>query len=103
MKPTQTTGTVIIYTIAANHLSTVVTELPEYIAKNARTVSCIQVAGGSGSSDSIHNEDGSINTGHISNWKSLLFKDQKIFIDESKRLGIKYKSKGGAGDGGVWE
>ena len=51
--------------MAANHLSTVVSELPEYLAKNARNISGVQTGGGGGGSKSVHNEDGSINTGHI--------------------------------------
>ena len=85
--------------MAANHLSTAVSKLPEYLAKNARNVSGVQTGGGGGGSKSVHNEDGSINTGHIHNRKSLSFKERKIVIDERKRLGIKYK-KSGAGSGG---
>ena len=99
LKATQTTGTVISYTIAENHLSNVVSEIPEYLAKSARNVSGVQTGGGVGGSKSVHNEDGSINTGHIPNWKSLSFKERKIVIDERKRLGIKYK-KSGPGAGG---
>ena len=74
LKATQTTGTVISYTMAANHLSTAVSELPEYLAKSARNVYGAQTGGGGGGSKSVHNEDGSINTGHIPNWNSLSFK-----------------------------
>ena len=74
LKSTQTTGTVISYTMAENHLSTAVSELPEYLAKSARNVSGVQTGGGGGGSNSVHNEDGSINNGHIPNWKSLSFK-----------------------------
>ena len=62
-------------------------------------MSGVQTGGGGGGSNSVHNEDGSINTGHIPNWKSLSFKEHKILIDERKRLGIKYK-KSGARSGG---
>ena len=66
----------------ANHLSTAVSELPEYIA-NSRNVS----AASTSSSGSIYNADGSIITGYISNWKSLSVQDRKRVIDERKRLG----------------
>ena len=99
LKATQTTGTVISFTMAANNFSTTVSELPEYLAKSARNVSGVQTGGRGGSGKSVHNEDVSINTGHIPNWKSLSFKERKIVIGERKRLGIKYK-KSGAGAGG---
>ena len=83
----------------ANHLSTEVSEIPEYLAKSAGNVSGVKTGGGGGGGNSVHNEDGSINTGHIPNWKLLSFKERKIVIDERKRLGIKYK-KSGAGAGG---
>ena len=85
--------------MAANHLSTAVSELPEYLAKTARNVSGVQTGGGGGSGKSVHNEDGTINTGHIPNWRSISFKERKIVIDERNRLGIKYKESG-AGAGG---
>ena len=101
LKATQTTGTVITYTMAANHLSTAVSELPEYLAKNARNVSGVQTnnGGGGGNNSGVYNADGSINTGHIPNWKSLSFQERKIVIDERKRTGIRYKKKSGAGAG----
>ena len=49
--------------------------------------------------DGIYNGDGSINTGHIPNWKSLPFKDQKLVVDERKQQGIIYKGKNGAKSG----
>ena len=101
LKASQTTGTELTYTMAANHLSTAVSELPEYIAKNARNVSGIHQGDGGGKGD-IYNKDGTINTGHIPTWKTLPFKDRKIVNDERRRLGIKYndKGKGNAGKGG---
>ena len=82
--------------MAANNLSTAVSELPEYLVKSARNVSGVQTDGGWGGGDSVHNDDGSINTGHIPNWKSLSFKERKVVIDEKKRIGINNK-KGGSG------
>ena len=95
---TQTAGTDITYTIAANHLSTAVSELPESIAKKARNVSLVQTGGGGGSTN-MHNKDESSITGHIPNWKSLSFQERKVVIDERKRLDIKHRYKGGAGAG----
>ena len=45
LNATQTTGTVISYTMAANHLSTAVSKLPEYLAQSARNVSVVQTGG----------------------------------------------------------
>ena len=59
---TEPPGTV-TYTTVANHLSTTVSEVPVFIAKN-RNISGV----GGGNSNGIHNADGSINTGHHPNW-----------------------------------
>ena len=61
--------------MAANHFSTANSELPEYIANNARNVLRVQLYNGSKGGDRIYNEDVSINTGHIPSWISLPFKD----------------------------
>ena len=45
LKATQITGTVISYTMAENHLSTAVLEMPEYLAKSARNVFGVQTGG----------------------------------------------------------
>ena len=89
LKSSQTTGKNISYTIAAHYLSTATSEIPEYIEKNARNGSGFQVGDGTNGGDSIHNGDGSINTGHIPSWKSLPLKDRTLSIDERKRLGIR--------------
>ena len=68
LKATQTTGTVTSYTMATNNLSTAVSELPEYLAKSARNISGVQTGGEGVGSKSVHNEDGSMNTEHITNW-----------------------------------
>ena len=96
LKAAQTTGTTILYTMAANHLSIATSELPEYIAKNIRKFLGVQVGNGSNGGDGIYNEDGSINTGHIPSCKLLPFKDRNLTIYERKRLGIRYKGKSGA-------
>ena len=66
---------------------------------NARNVSGIKVGNGTKGGNVIYNEDESINTGHIPNWKSQTFKEQKLVIDERKRLCIRYKGKSGAKSG----
>ena len=88
LKASQTTGTIISYTMAAKHLSTATSELPEYIAKNAINVSGFQVGNGTKGGDGIYNGYESINTGQIPSWKSLPFKDRNLVIDESMLLGI---------------
>ena len=54
----QTTGTTILYTMAAKTFSTASSELPEYIAKNARNVSGFQVGHGAKGGNGVYNEDG---------------------------------------------
>ena len=44
----------------------------------------------SSNNDGIYNADGSINTGHISNWSQLSLDDKKKVYEEQKRLGTKY-------------
>ena len=84
LKYSQTTGTTISYAMAANHLSTANSEIPYYIANNARNVSGVQVGDGAKGGNGIYNEYGSMNTGHVPSWKSLSFKDRKFVIDERK-------------------
>ena len=60
----------------------------------------VRLGGEGNGQSSIHNEDGSINSGHISDWKLLTFQERKEVIAERKRLGVKYRKKGGAGAGG---
>ena len=85
---TEPPGT-ISYTTVANHLSTAVSELPDFVAKN-RNVSCVDHNG----STSIYNADGSINTGHHPNWLQLSASDRKKVNDERSRLGLGKKNKG---------
>ena len=69
-------GNALTYLTCANHLSARVSELPEYLIKN-RNVSGVGTQDGNdgggniGNCVGIYNADGSIRTGHISNWKSL--------------------------------
>ena len=101
LRAQQTAGTAITYTMAANHLATAVLESPEYISKN-RNISGVGSNNNAnnerGSSD-IYNNDGSIITGHIPNWRSLTQRDRKIVQAERRRLGIT-GGKGGHGKGG---
>ena len=84
---TEPPGTV-TYTTVANHISTTVSELPDYVARN-RSVSSL-----SSGSTSIYNADGTINTGHHPNWLKLSPDDRKKVNDERSRLGLgKNKNK----------
>ena len=85
LKAQQTAGADVTYTKAASHLSTAVSELPEYLSKH-RNISATGTQGG-GSSDII-NQDGSIKTGHIPNWRNLSESDRQRVRDERKKLGI---------------
>ena len=68
----------ITYTTCANHLSTAVSELPDYLSKN-RNVS--QLTSGE-HTPSIYNEDGSIMTSYIKDFFKLSQDDRKIVTDE---------------------
>ena len=88
-----TMGNNITYTTAANHLSAAVSNLPEFNLRN-RSISNVQV---SSNNDGIYNADGSIKTGHISNWSQLSLDDKKKVFEERKRLGTKYVPSGSGG------
>ena len=101
----QTIINALTYLTCANHLSARVSELPEYLIKN-RNVSEVGTwkgggggNGGGGDSVGIYNADGSIRTGHISNWKSLL--EEEVKLAEKARFSKKqnYTNSGG-GKGG---
>ena len=68
----------------ANQISTAVSELPDYVAKN-RNISGLQHGS---ASNGILNADGSINTGHHSNWLKYSPADRKKVNDECARLGL---------------
>ena len=78
----------ISYTEAANHLTSAVSELPEYLL--ARHVSSLKHIHGGGSDkgknkfkwDSIYADDGTIFTGYYSNWKSFSKEDRNKVIAE---------------------
>ena len=84
--------------MAANHLSTAVSALPEYISRN-RNVSSLGTHhpddNDSTKQDSvaIYNVAVSINTGHIPNWQGLSKSDKSIVQAERKRLGVKFNAK----------
>ncbi len=92
LKAQMTAGVNITYTMAANHLTTAVSELPEFIQKNNRNISGVGTSGSSsGGSADIYNSDGSIITGHIPTWRTLSQADRDIVKAERKRLGTKGK------------
>ena len=88
-------GTV-TYTTVANHISTAVSELPDYVAKN-RNVSGLHH---DSASNSIFNADGKINTGHHSNWLKYSPADRKKVNDERARLGLGKNKRTAKGRGG---
>ena len=92
LKVSQTSGSVITYTSAANHLPTAVSELPEVIARKNRNISELGTNKNQDDGKGIYDANGKIRTGRIPNWHSLS-KDQKnkVFA-ERKRL------KSGKGD-----
>ena len=91
LKAQRVGGVELSYVTCANHLSTAVSELPEYVAKN-RNVSAIGTRGDDTTS-SIYNTDGSIKTGHIENWNKLPFSDKKLVYAERKKQGVKFNRK----------
>ena len=84
------------YTQAANHLSTAVSELPEYLSKN-RSISSAKTSD-PGNNDNkrsdIYNDNGSIITGHIPNWRNLSQADRNKVFAERERLGISKRKNG---------
>ena len=89
----------ISYTEAANHLTSAVSELPEYLL--ARRVSSLKHICGGGSDkgknkfkqDSIYADDGTIFTGYYSNWKSLSKEDRDKVIAEWKKKNTPWVAK----------
>ena len=93
----------ISYTEAANHLTSAVSELPEYLL--AHRISSLKRIRGGGSEkgknkfkwDSIDADVGTIFTGYYSNWKSLSKEDRDKVIAEWKKKntngGIKNDNK----------
>ena len=98
LKAQQTAGAVITYTMAANHLSTAVSELPEYLSKN-RNVSGVATNNSSSDGKGIYDADGKIITGHIPHWRSLSKEERSKVFAERKKLGAKGGIKKGKGNG----
>ena len=89
LRAQQTAGSNLTYTVCCNHLTTAVSQLPEYIQRN-RTISGVKI-GAVSTTSSIYNEDGTINaTGTIKDWDTLPIADKRIVYKERKRLGVKY-------------
>ena len=98
LRAQQTAGLNVTYTMAANHISTAVSELPEYLSKS-RNVSGVGSHPGVNSNDKtdgIYGADGTIRTGHISNWRSLSEDDRDKVKEERKKLGMKRNGNKGA-------
>jgi hypothetical protein len=78
----------VTYTTVANHLSTAVSELPDYLSRNQK------VSGVNGSSFnnqnhlSILNADGTINTGHHTDWMGMGAENCKKVNDERACHGL---------------
>ena len=93
----------ISYTEAANHLTSAVSELPEYLlACHVSSLKCIRGGGSEKGKnkfkwDSIYKDDGTIFTGYYSNWKSLSKEDRDKVIAEQKKKntngGVKIDNK----------
>ena len=81
------------YTTVANHMSTAVSRLPEFISMN-RNISQVDTDRGGDDGPSIRNADGSIKTGYIAGWKDLSKEDKKTVYDERKQLDIQYNNSG---------
>ena len=85
---------IVTYTTVANHISTAVSELPDYIAKNRRVSG---VTSGAPIQGILRAKD-NISTGYDDNWQDLSQEDRKKVNDERSRLGIS-KNKGARGNG----
>ena len=97
LKVRQSTGEELTYAQAANHMSTAVSELPEFITKNRNVSGITTTTNTAAKGDpSIYNPDGSVITGHIPNWRSLSPADRQIVHTERRRLGVN-KNKGSDG------
>ena len=86
LKASITTVIDALYMTEANHISTSVWQFPEYSAQK-RVISRVKARG---TSDGIHNPNGSIISDKwIPNWSGLSIEDLKKIMDERKRLGIR--------------
>ena len=97
LRAQQTAGANLTYTACCNHLTTAVSQLPEYIQRN-RNISGVKVKEATGS---IYNEDGSINaTGTIKDWDKLPISEKRLVYKERKRLGVKFGGNANGNAGG---
>ena len=97
LKASITTGTAVPYTTAANHLSTAVSELPDYVAAHRKVAGLTTGTGNDTGGGGIYNADGSIAADkYIPNWSDLSKEDRLKVMNERKRLGIRL-GKGGKG------
>ena len=90
--------TAVTHTMASNHLSTQLYQLPEYLNRN-RSISNLLIEGNLGggvqnnNSDDgykIYNYNGQIYTRYISDWRSLSKMDQENM--QLNNLGLAYRS-----------
>ena len=97
LKASITTGTAVSYTTAANHLSTAVSELPEYTSAHRSVAGLTTGTGNDAGGGGIYNDNGTIAADkYIPNWGDLSKEDRLKVLNERKRLGIKL-GKGGKG------
>ena len=85
----------ITYTEAANHLTTAVSELPEYqLARHVSAINCIRGSGkGKHKRDSIYAGDGTIFTGYYSNFMSFLKEERDKVIAEREHKNSRKNEK----------
>ena len=97
LKASITTGSAVSYTTAANHLSTAVSELPDYITAHRKVSGVATGPKNDEGAMGIYNPDGSIIADkYLPNWNDLSNEDKSKVINERKRLGIRL-GKGGKG------
>jgi hypothetical protein len=89
----RTAGTPMSYTTCCNHLTTAVTELPEYQNRQRNIAGSTATPTGNTGSASIYNDNGTINaTGHIKDWNSLPLSDKRLVYAKRKRKGVNFQS-----------
>jgi hypothetical protein len=89
LKARLATGDNVTYTQAANHISTAVSELPEFLSKNRNISGTTSTSSkDENKSSGIYNADGTIITGHIPSWRTLTPADRNKVFAERERLGI---------------
>ena len=92
-----TTGAVIIYTTAANHLSTAVSDFPEHNNAHRKVTGVTTGTGNDAENEGIYNSVGTIAADrYLPNWGDLSKEDRLKVINARKQLGIEF-GKGGKG------